>query len=425
MIKKHLSHLVPFGFFCILAMLLAIQSFRSTYYKNQLTEIYRGAVLSAIQGMESMEYNMNKALYSGKENSSAPYLTQLSDQAGQARRSLSLLPLSHPDTMQAIKLTNQLSDYAASLQNGQSISAADAKQLRSLIRACRSYAKVLYNHEEMLATFADHPASYYPDQETKAMDDALLYPTLIYDGPFSDHKKETPLPLTGDAVTWEEAARIAKACIGEERVLSLAKGPEILGPNPCHGITLKLDDITLEAAVTKKGGKVLWITPDNGAFSSQVTLEQCRESAQAFLQRNGFPPMECTSFQMYEGMAVLAFAALDGDILLYPDLVKVQCRMDTAQVVGLESKTYWQNRKERSPLMPSLSAREAEQNISSLLKVNDSRLCLIPSGEEEILCWQFTCTAGSTDVLVYINAATGAQEEILQVVESAAGIETV
>ena len=102
-----------------------------------------------------------------------------------------------------------------------------------------------------------------------------------------------------------------------------------------------------------------------------------------------------------------------------------QPHVDTAQVVGLESKTYWQNRKERSPLLPVLSAREAEQYVSSLLKVNDSRLCLIPSGEEEILCWQFTCTAGNTDVLVYINAFTGAQEEILQVVESAAGIETV
>ena len=192
------------------------------------------------------------------------------------------------------------------------------------------------------------PLSFYPEQGTEALGDSLQYPTLIYDGPFSDARKEEPLPFEGEEISWEEAEQIARDCIGKERVLRTDHGTDTFGPNPCHGITLVLSDITLEAAVTKKGGKVLWITPDNGAFSSQVTLEQCRESAQAFLQRNGFPDMARTFFQVYEGVAVLSFAPRENHVLLYPDLVKVQLRMDTAEVVGLETRAYHQHHRSRN-----------------------------------------------------------------------------
>lgn len=422
--KKALSSGLKFVFLCTLAVLLGIQSYRGTAYRHQLTEIYRGALLSVIQSMNGMEYSLNKAIISGDTDAAARYLTQASDQAGQAQRSLALLPMTHPDTIQAVKLTNQLTDYAQVLQGRPAITSHDARQLSQLLDACQDYAQILYSNEETLI----HPAGnvpFYPEQGAKVLDDSLQYPTLIYDGPFSDARKEEPLPFTGEDISWDEAAAIARACIGEERVRGTAHGTDTLGPNPCHGITLVLDDVTLEAAVTKKGGKVLWLTPDEAAFESLVTLEQCREAAISFLQRNGFPPMECTSFQIYEGVAVLAFAAVENDVLVYPDLVKVQLRMDNAQVVGLETKNYWQNHQQRSSLTPAISREEVEAALSSKGKISGSRLCIIPKNDGELLCWEIACTYQDEDFLIYINAFTGLQEDVLQIVESHTGIETV
>lgn len=423
--KKRIPFQLPFLYLSLLAILLGYQAHQSSQYRHQLTEIYRGAALSAVRNMENMEHSLNKAMLSGEGTAAARYLTTASDQAGQARKSLSLLPLSHPDTMQAVKMTNQLSDYVQTLQKQNGITPYDARQLRELLSASREYAELLYNNEEMLIQPPREPLSFYPEQGTEALDDSLQYPTLIYDGPFSDARKEEPLPFEGEEISWEEAEQIARDCIGKERVLRTGHGTDTFGPNPCHGITLVLEDVTLEAAVTKKGGKVLWLTPDNAAFENLVTLEQCREEALSFLSRNGFPVMECTSFQIYEGVAVLAFAAVENNVLLYPDQVKVQLRMDNAQVVGLESKNFWQNHRARNALLPTLSAEEARASLPSRLQVSGNRLCVIPVNDRESLCWEFACSYDNQDYLLYINAENGQQEDLLQIVESAAGIETV
>jgi len=47
--------------------------------------------------------------------------------------------------------------------------------------------------------------------------------------------------------------------------------------------------------------------------------------------------------------------------------------------------------------------------------VQNVKLTIIPSsGEHERLCWEFLCRAqNGNNVLVYINAETGAEEQIL------------
>ncbi len=424
--KKHLSFLLLFCALSLVSVLAAVQGHCAGHLRSQLTETYRGAILTAMRQMEDMQLTLEKAMLTEEGAIRSAYLNEISNAAGQALRSLSLLPLSHPDTMQAMKLINQMGDYAASLLKGGTFSPDDAAQFSALIAHCRNYTDTLYRQEHTLLETAAAAPSFYPEQGTETVDHALSYPTLIYDGPFSDAREETPLPLEGEKeITWEEAAEIAKQWVGTDRVQDMQPGADVLGPTPCHGITLILKDITLEAAVTRKGGKVLWLTPDQGAFESRCSLEQCLAAAQSFLQQNGIQDMEHTFFQMYEGVAVIAFAATEGDVLLYPDLVKVQLRMDTAEVVGLETKAYYQHHRTRNLPAPTITAPEAREGLSPLLQVDGERLCLIPKNDKEILCWEFSCTYQEHDYFVYLNALTGKQEEILQIVESAAGLEAV
>ena len=63
--------------------------------------------------------------------------------------------------------------------------------------------------------------------------------------------------------------------------------------------------------------------------------------------------------------------------------------------------------------------------MSPRLAAGEGRLCLIPTDGGEKLCWEFRGSFGGQDYLSYINARDGNQEELLQVVESDTGIETV
>ena len=109
--------------------------------------------------------------------------------------------------------------------------------------------------------------------------------------------------------------------------------------------------------------------------------------------------------------------------MLYPDLVKVQVRMDTGAVVGLEANSYWMNHVTRERLHPVLEEAEARALVSDRLDISASRLCVIPvddglgAGRTELLCWEFDGVWNDNRYLVYIDAETGEEAEVLKVVE--------
>ena len=167
------------------------------------------------------------------------------------------------------------------------------------------------------------------------------------------------------------------------------------------------------------------MAPDTADFAQDRSLEECRQSALAFLSSRGYENMRPTYFQAYEGVMVISFAPVQGEALLYPDLVKVQLRMDNGQVVGWEARNYLSHHHPRGPLIPQFSLEEAQGMVSDRLEITGSQLCLIPKNGREILCFEFQGDFQGHTYLVYINGNTGEQEEILKIVENEAGIETV
>jgi len=297
-----------------------------------------------------------------------------------------------------------------------------------LISACdQSLGALSAAQENIIQRSARGQDGFYQENEQeKTYDSAVSYPTLIYDGPFSDAPSAASFQALGQTeITREQAHQIAMEFIGADRVSAVSQGADMGGDIPCYGVTLHLTDhITLEAAVTQKGGKILWMAPDTADFLQDKSLEECRLSALSFLESRGFPPMEPVSFQAYQGVMVIAFAPLQGETVLYPDLIKVQLRMDNAQVVGIEERHYLTNHHPRGPLSPLLSQEEAQGMVSDRLHITAARLCLIPKNNREILCYEFQGDFQGQSYLVYINADTGEQENMLKIIENGAGIET-
>lgn len=397
--------------------------------QKRLREICDGAVLSALRQMEDMQLSLSKALLSREGGAESRYLAQVGAGAAQVQRSLSLLPLSHTATQRAVKFANQVEDYTGALLYAGTLRDGDAERLEMLIAACGESVSALRQAQGDLSRLAaGGEMSFYPAEasEPAAYDSAVSYPTLIYDGPFSDARSDSGAPaLTGKAVTQEEALAIARDFVGADRAIRVSPGPETGGSIPCWGVSVTLPDMTLTAAVTRQGGRILWMAPDTGGFPQEKTVEECRENAARFLESRGYAQMEPTYFQVYQGVAVISFAAVQGETLLYPDLIKVQLRMDTAQVVGFEARNYFMNHRARGLMKPVLSRQEAQALVTSRLTVEASRLCLIPTDRGEKLCYEFRGDYGGQTYLVYISAVDGTQEELLKVVEGETGLEAV
>ena len=97
--------------------------------------------------------------------------------------------------------------------------------------------------------------------------------------------------------------------------------------------------------------------------------------------------------------------------------------MDTGAITGFECHGWIMNHTQRSFATPSISTEEAGNKLSPHLQIVSQQMALIPTeGQYEVLCHEFKCrTEQDSHILVYINAVTGSEEQILLLLEDEHG----
>ena len=409
---------------------------RAARAQQSLEDTYVRSFMEAQEQLQTAAAELAKLPAAADDHTRAEALARISRSADRTADELAALPLSHTAMSDTVTFCNQLSEYTLGLAlEG---SAPDADTLEQL-EQCRQQCMLLLGQlsaarESMLAgnlLLSQEQSAFYlqaqpdvrPLERAADPDHGMDYPSMVYDGAFSDARRTgIPRALGSTLITPEQAVTIARQFIGEERVRSAESGASAGGVMPSHGVTLTLTDGTvLNAEVTQQGGQLLWIMPEHASFEPRLTLEECTQLAQAFVQSRGYPPMEAGFYQVYDGLAVIEMIALQDGVLLYPDQLKLQLRMDTGEVVGLESNRYLMNHFTREGLTPTLTQEQALKAASPLLSVQRVRLCVIPEGQTERFCYELTGTYNEQTYLVYIDARTGEEAEVLWLTDGAEG----
>ena len=388
----------------------------------------------AQEHLSAITVKLNKLPAAAALSTQVELLTGVSRQADGAAAALSALPYSHAAMADTIKFCNQLSEYTLGLSlqtaGGMRLSEVELSKLSELKRNCALLTGQLATADASGLTLLSNSVFYAPAQADERpleavadQDNGMDYPSMIYDGAFSDARhRGTPKALGKGEITQEQAIASAVAFIGQERVEEAEAGVPSGGAIPCHGVTLRLRDGTvLSADVSVQGGQMLWIMPEHASFSTGLTLEECTQSAQQFLKSRGYGDMQSTHYQVYDGMAVINFVSVQDGVLLYPDLVKVQMRMDTGELVGLESNNYLMNHTQRKELSPVLTQKQALARVSPQLTVTSACLCVIPDRSSERLCWEFAGWWKENEYRVYIDALTGEEADVLMLIRSPQG----
>lgn len=378
------------------------------------------AYFSAVDGLSSLETDISKTAAASSPGLQALFLGRISAISQGVGEHLSLITENGQESEDGLKFLSQLSDYsqtlAAAAAEGRTLTDQDLQQILRIQARCGELKSALSGGEGF---------RFEESFETADLS-GIEYPTLLYDGPFSDGVVTgNPRGLEGmENVTKEQALEIARQFVGEERVVSVEETQALSGPVPCYGVRIVTNDVTLTAQITRQGGKVLWMSPETAGFESRMDIDECRLHARAFLESRGFGEMVMRYHQVYDGLAVMNFAPLQEGVVIYPDLIKVQARLDTGEVVGMEANHYWMNHYNRKELLPDVEEEAAQAALSPRLSVGERRLCIIPrtdglgSGQTERLCWEFEGEADGSRFLVYIDASTGEEAEVLKVMES-------
>ena len=249
-------------------------------------------------------------------------------------------------------------------------------------------------------------------------------PTLIYDGPFSQHlTQRTPLGLEGlEEVTQDQARQAAADFLGvRPELFTLSSCTE--GELPVYAFSASLDGGEAYVEVTRQGGKVLELFTSRAMGQETLSFEEGVDIADRFLAERGFEGMEHSYYIDQEGLLTIHYAYTQNGVYCYPDLVKVSVALDTGKVVGYESSGYWWNHTARDLPAPAVSQEEARAKVSPLLTVQSVQLAVIPTaGQYEVLCYEFKCADDSgRHYIVYIDAQTGLEKHILILLEDENG----
>jgi len=136
--------------------------------------------------------------------------------------------------------------------------------------------------------------------------------------------------------------------------------------------------------------------------------------------------MKETYFIKQGNVVTVNYAYNDNGVIVYPDLIKVKIALDNGEILGIETTGYLNSHKEREVTEPQITLEEAKAKINDKLEIMSENMAIIPTEwKTELVCYEFKGKVEEKEFLVYINAETGKEEDILVILDTPGGTLTV
>lgn len=390
--------------------------------------------------MSSINTNLTKGLYANTTPMLSSMAISLTRDAASAKNSLSALPLSDTQLDNMLKFLSQVGAFVSTLDRklslGEPITSEERNQLKQLIDVSQKLLSELdtitQGVENGSVSFKQAGSTLQKSADQSVQIDSAFgdaeqtltdYPTLIYDGPFSDHiLNQSPKTLEGKSdISKEKALEIASDFIGIDKS-TLRFDSETNGVIETYNFFV--DSINI--SVCKKGGAVLYLLGSSSAGESVISPEQAVENAESFLSAKGYENMKESYYSTQDGICTVNFAYENEGVICYPDLIKLSVSLETGNIISFDARGYIMNHTDRPPVQSKISADEAKMSVSDYLTVMSSRLAVIPTDyKTEKTAYEFHCkTPDEQEVLVYIDVLTAKEDDILLLLYSDGGILT-
>ena len=448
--KTNKIHIAAYSVLGIAIILLAVMWYRCAAQKDKLdvavNNSYDKAFFELSDYVDDIDVLLTKAQLASTPAQLASISNEIFMQAAEAKSCFGELPQESVNLEKTAKFLSQVGDYTYVLSqnmiNGQNISQEEYTTLSKLNDYAGELSKSLNDIESRIykgeisfntargidiITHAIAAEDIFGDLENveKSFEG---YPSLIYDGPFSEHIENAQSAMLKSApeVSQKQALKKAKEFLGDDGD-GLEFQTEMTNTAiECYVFSKDTDDGQLSVSVTKKGGYVLYFIKSRNVREMNYDKDAATAIAHNYLTEHGFTDMVSSYYEITDNIATINFAYSKNSVKMYSDLIKVRVALDIGEVTGIECKGYLMNHKERGTQTPVLSEEEARAEVSAHLNVNPPSLAVVPKDSlREVLCYEFHGTYKDKNFIIYINAENGREEQILLLLESETGILTV
>lgn len=425
------------------------------YRKNQeyataTQNQYNLALYELTDYVQNVENYLAKSTITSTPEHGAETLTKVWREANLAQVYLSQLPVSSTELANTAKFLNQVSEYSYSLSRKNIYNEELTQQDLDNLKQLHDYSRDLKNTLNQLSTDMNEGRISW-DELTRNTEIAFAqqvdnlsaatfsnldenfgeYAGLIYDGAFSEHMESAEKKgLTGEEINEEKAKEIAKAFVGEEKIAELdSNGLIENGDIQVYDFSIKVKDgdenNPLTISISKIGGHIVNMNYNRECAAEAISMEQANQKGKEFLESREIENMKETYYLKEEGIVTINYAYEQDGVVVYPDLIKLKIALDNGEVLGIENSGYLNNHTVRNIPELKISKEQAKANLNKNLEITSENLAIIPTEwKTEILCYEFKGKIDDTDFLVYINAETGREENILVIIDTPNGILT-
>ena len=419
------------------------------YQKNKEYEIasvneYSMSFYELVDYVDNVKTYLAKSLISTTPEHGADTLTHIWREANLAQSYLSRLPLESQELENTEKFLNQVSDYSYTLSrkniNNQSLTDDDLNNLKQLYDYSVELQNTLSQLSEDLnsgriswgdlttngnVAFAQQVSNISKDSFSNLEENFHEYSGLIYDGAFSEHMTSgNKKGLTGDEIDEDSAKKIVEDFIGKDKIkelsnLGLSENADI----SAYDFSIKTnEDNNINISVSKKGGHVISMNYNRDVLTEVISQEDANEIGKKFLNEKGFPNMKETYYLKQSGIVTINYAYEQDGVVMYPDLIKVKIALDNGEILGVETTGYLNCHEQRDISKVKITKEDAKKVLNKNLQIMSEGLAVIPTQwKTEVLCYEFKGKVDETEFLVYINAETGKEEDILIIVNTPNG----
>lgn len=422
----------------VLGIFSIVQTVKANKYEREAMITRQMALISLDEYLNNISTNLEKTIYANTPAMLSRLSSEMWREASSAKNSLSMLPTGESSLDKTYKFLSQIGEFVMSLQrktaNGEELTDNERKQLRQLYDYCNSLneqvQKMCYDLENGNFSFESTNSTLlkrddnistisgsFDDVEQSISD----LPSLIYDGPFSDHIEQGEAKyIKGlEEITKDKGLEIAKTVCSDT---DLKYSSDEDGNIPCY--LYQSENCTV--AVTKIGGKPLYMLSSEYVGETSYKYEDALKNALSYLKKIGFTELKESYYFIDDGVCTINFSAMQDDIILYPDLIKVSVSLENGKILSFDATGYVSNHTEREIPEYKISLVNAKENVNKELTIIDSRVCVIPTEwKTEQYCYEFHCkTTNGQELLVYIDSVTGQEDNILILLYSDNGVLT-
>ncbi len=450
MLKKRILYTSIVTIIVVFSTTFAILMFLERLdYRNYLQGQYSKNMYDLVSSVQNIRVDLGKSAIVGSREQSIIAFEEIFRYSATANDKLHSLPIDQEVVGDTSKFLTQVGDYCYSLakasSEGKELSNKEYDEIDKLEAQSYTLQEQLNGvlseinegnikwgeiRKNGSGVFAKAGSDLVNEKFAGIQKQIVQYPALIYDGPFSDNILAIkPKILSQKGVSEKQAIEVVKNMVGADKIASIENKPQegkTTIPTYTFYVTFKgrdKGDSKTAIEVSENGGKIVYLLDSRSIGKPTLDIKKAVEGGSKFINKIGYKNMEPIYTLNYGNTAVVSYVYKQGDVTIYPDQIKLKIALDDGSIIGIESEKFLVSHVEKRQITtPKITAAKAREKVGKRLKINKVSLAIIPTDtNKEVLCYEFSGSYKEKNFIVYIDANTGYEQRIIEIIDTPNG----